>query len=136
MYSRNTRMAKSGGLANEAPIIREESAQSLPPNYRGMLYKSEQSAEIVAEGIDRLVNEDQSYSDYKKKLEESCARRNENGEKMKPVGVEKGLHRLIGGLTGGDFQAEDILIAAMMILMLNSTSEDDILMVLVLMMLL
>ena len=114
--------------------FREENAQNLPQGYRGMLYESESSEKNVAEGIDRLVSEDDSYTDYNNKKRE-CSLKEKNLHNQ-AGSAKKGLHRLIEGLTDGDFQAEDILISAMIILMLNSTSEDDILMVLVLMMLL
>ena len=152
MYSRNTRQFRRAAMNTNAPVQRpnvvENGGNTLPeppPNYRGMLYEANIPSENNAEGIDRLVREDESYKEYEKNI-----RRNEylnnmpkkqpfsnvvEGENL-PETESGGLHTLIDGLAGKRFEAEDILICAMIILMLNSSSEDDILMVLVLMMLL
>ena len=122
-----------------------------PPNYRGMIYEMEQMIE-PAEGIDRLVRNDASYTDYERRLRrrdyiqgrvgdtavfsrtntkrECC----EKGEEKTPE--RNGLQGIIDGLRDKKLQPEDVLICALIILMLNSSSEDDILMVLALMMLL
>ena len=115
-----------------------------PPNYRGMIYDRESAffEHSDAEGIERLVKNDESYCIEKmrkipKKLDRkpfshldppACRREKSEGE--------NGLKKLVSGLHEKDFQPEDILICAMIMLMLNSKSEDDILMVLVLMLLL
>ncbi len=120
MYSRNMRKPnRETGETRRAELVKP------PPNYRGMIYGESEKKDIFAEGIDRLVNNDDSYQKY------------ERIEQSEPVMQNKtGLHRLIDGLSERSFCAEDILICAMIILMLNNSSEDDILMVLVLMMLL
>ncbi len=120
MYSRNMRNNR-----REVSESRRDNFVKPPPNYRGMIYGESERKDVFAEGIDRLVNNDDSYQKY------------ERVERSEPVIQNKtGLHRLIDGLSDKSFCADDVLICAMIILMLNQSSEDDILMVLVLMMLL
>lgn len=114
-----------------------------PPNYRGMIYDSFAVDRVDAEGLDRLVRNDVSYSDYEKKRREDGDRNNKgvsvmgrNASQREPDCDTNGLERLIEGLRSKKFSSEDILLCAMILLMLNSGSDDDILMVLVLMMLL
>ena len=161
MYSRNMRYGKraqpmSFGQSDSAAKNAENSVNTVkntipspPPNYRGMIYDTNVLPEILAEGIDRLAREDESYKEYEKDIRKRelrlAAKQNESVLAASP-NVEfdrkgkntenQGLHRLINGLSESTFSAEDILICAMIILMLNSSSEDDMLMVLVLMMLL
>ena len=110
-----------------------------PPNYRGMIYDGITDGGGVAEGLDRLVRNDVSYSEYEKnhrknehEPSKSVFAATQGGEKCNL----KGLEGLVEGLKGKRFSSEDILLCAMILLMLNSGSDDDILMVLVLMMLL
>ena len=120
MYSRNMRNNR-----REISETTHDNFVKPPPNYRGMVYDRSEREDVFAEGIDRLVNNDDSYQKY------------ERVEISQPVIQNKtGLHRLIDGLSDKSFCADDVLICAMIILMLNNSSEDDILMVLVLMMLL
>ena len=161
MYSRNMRYGKraqSGGFIQSDTAAKNaenvvstviNTIPSPPPNYRGMIYEAAIPPEITAEGIDRLAREDESYKNYEKNIRRkelrNATRPNEsvladsssvvNGPYEKN-GENRGLHRLINGLSENSFSAEDILICAMIILMLNSSSEDDMLMVLVLIMLL
>ena len=122
-----------------------------PPNYRGMIYEMEQMVE-PAEGIDRLVRNDQSYTDFERRpgRRNYMQNRADNSPVFSNTATEKrcceksqektpernGLQSIIDGLRDKKLQPEDILICALVILMLNSSSEDDILMVLALMMLL
>lgn len=164
MYSRNTsgrnvrRRAPLPNQAEENVTVTEEYVNKTaeeektteietvfpnpPPNYRGMIYDISGSlyGGINAEGIERLVENDSSYSDRRR----SPQRRGDRpyfshlnpplpkSEKHQ----ENGIRKIIDGLKEKSFEAEDILICAMIMLMLNSKSEDDILMILVLMMLL
>ncbi len=114
-----------------------------PPNYRGMIYDGLITDGVGAEGIDRLVKNDISYSDYEKKHREDDFGMNNAVSAMSRDNFDKGddcdtsgLNKLIDGLKSKRFSSEDILLCAMILLMLNSGSDDDILMVLVLMMLL
>ena len=113
-----------------------------PPNYRGMIYDISGTlyGGINAEGIERLVENDTSYSDRRRTPQRRGNRpyfshlnpplpKSENQQ-------ESGIRKIIDGLKERSFEAEDVLICAMIMLMLNSKSEDDILMILVLMMLL
>ncbi len=113
-----------------------------PPNYRGMIYDKNGSfySGMNAEGIERLVNNDSSYSDRRRvppRRPDRTAFSHFNPP-LKAVDKqqESGLRKIIEGLGERSFEPEDVLICAMIMLMLNSKSEDDILMVLVLMMLL
>ncbi|MBR6681942.1 MAG: hypothetical protein IKL40_03050 [Clostridia bacterium] len=114
-----------------------------PPNYRGMIYDSFPVNDIEAEGLDRLVRNDVSYSDHEKKRREEEYKKNKAVNAMGRNALlgetdcdTGGLERLVEGIRSKRFSSEDILLCAMILLMLNSGSDDDILMVLVLMMLL
>ena len=164
MYSRNTsgRSVRRGGVfpnqTKESAVVKEEYTNNgeekevdekteaifpdPPPNYRGMIYDISGSlyGGVSAEGIERLVESDSSYSDRRRIPQKRGDRPYfshlnpplPTHEKHQDVGIKK----LIDGLKEKNFEAEDILICAMIMLMLNSKSEDDILMILVLMMLL
>ena len=113
-----------------------------PPNYRGMIYDINGSlyGGNNAEGIERLVENDSSYSD-RRRLPQRRGNRPYFSHLNPPLPKyenrqENGIRKLIDGLREKSFEAEDLLICAMIMLMLNSKSEDDILMILVLMMLL
>ena len=113
-----------------------------PPNYRGMIYDISGYAYggINAEGIERLVENDSSYSD-RRRIPQRRGNRPYFSHLNPPLPKsekrqENGIRKIIDGLKEKNFEAEDILICAMIMLMLNSKSEDDILMILVLMMLL
>ena len=113
-----------------------------PPNYRGMIYDITGSlyGGINAEGIERLVENDSSYSD-RRRVPQRRGNRPYFTHLNPPLPKsekqpENGIRKIIDGLKEKSFEAEDILICAMIMLMLNSKSEDDILMILVLMMLL
>ena len=137
MYSRNMRNNRRGGLPPRVQYKEEITDERIngmpqpPPNYRGMIYDTDVKSDIFAEGIDRIVNNDDSYQSFEKNIGTFTSKPKEVCKDEK-----NGLHKLIDGLTDKSFGAEDILICAMIILMLNNNSEDDILMVLVLMMLL
>lgn len=162
IYSRNTnkrganRTQRQGEQPNlqavetENTFSREKQFVPMPdapPNYRGMIYDINgiENKTENAEGISRLVTNDEAYSDYEKKNRYDRVKKREAPvfshlkpplEKKAEKGRENGIDRLIDGLQSKSFAPEDVLIGAMIILMLNSSSEDDILMVLVLMMLL
>ena len=125
-----------------------------PPNYRGMIYDMGSLGEI-AEGIDRLVRNDQSYTDNQNKIKDrfNVNRRDggqrqafshmqgirDTGEKVSEncsQDEHRGLKRLVEGMQNNTISPEDILICALILLMLSSGSEDDIIMILVLMALL
>ncbi len=122
--------------------VQRQNLPEPPPNYRGMIYDSFSTDDVEAEGLDRLVKNDISYSDYEKKRREDEYRKNKIVSAMgrnvlrEPDNDTNGLERLVEGLKTKKFSSEDILLCAMILLMLNSGSDDDILMVLVLMMLL
>ena len=110
-----------------------EKKLTVPPNYRGMIYEMEniyggEPAEQGAEGIDRLVRTDDSYTNREQ------WRRSDRPKRNNDIGA--GIKKLVDGLQNSNFCPEDILICAMILLMLNGNSEDDILLVLVLMLLL
>lgn len=132
MYSRSIRNGKKEGGSPEKPSLYQ-----LPPNYRGMLDNTFIPSEKNAEGIDRLVREDESYKQNEMRIRRSELSSRPQKTNERPVSKESdGLYRLIEGLTEKQFSADDVLICSMIIMMLNGKSEDDILMVLVLMMLL
>jgi hypothetical protein len=132
MYSRSIRNGKRDGkIPEKMPVYQ------LPPNYRGMLDEVFVPSENNAEGIDRLVREDESYKQNEmriRKAELASKAHVKNEENAKKE--SDGLYNLIDGLSNGSFLPDDVLICAMIIMMLNGKSEDDVLMVLVLMMLL
>lgn len=164
MYSRNTSgrsVPRREGLYNrveenisateknfEKSVEKEEITEietilpNPPPNYRGMIYdiSGYTYGEINAEGIERLVENDSSYSD-RRRIPQRRGNRPYFSHLNPPLPKtekhqETGIRKIIDGLNAKNFEAEDILICAMIMLMLNSKSEDDILMILVLMMLL
>jgi len=120
-----------------------------PLNYGGTIYDSlnigKQYGSVNAEGIDRMVKNDESYYEFEKKI-----RRREYRQRMRREQqyrkeqlrrddtdiTKRGIGNIINGLRQSSFSPEDILICAMILLMLNSSSEDDMMMVLVLLMLL
>ncbi len=113
-----------------------------PPNYRGMIYDISGSlyGGINAEGIERLVENDSSYSN-RSRIPQRRGDRPYFSHLNPPLPKhekeqENGIRKIIAGLKEKSFEAEDILICAMIMLMLNSKSEDDVIMILVLMMLL
>ena len=123
---------------------------SLPPNYGGMIYElaRQTGSDVIAEGINRLVNEDEEYARRgaeKRKNGAYGKNSKETFSHLSPPITPKvgrvppgngGLSALVEGMGRNAFLPEDVLICAMIILMLNSNSEDDILLVLVLLMLL
>ncbi|MBQ4116049.1 MAG: hypothetical protein IJD37_01595 [Clostridia bacterium] len=164
MYSRNTsgrnvRRREPMGQKNDEKIaVTEEYVEKIveneeitevgailpepPPNYRGMIYDISGTlyGGINAEGIERLVENDSSYSD-RRRVPQRRGNRTYFSHLNPPLPKtekqqESGIRKIIDGLNAKNFEAEDILICAMIMLMLNSKSEDDILMILVLMMLL
>lgn len=119
-----------------------------PPNYGGTVCGGVDYIPSCcrAEGIERLVNNDSSYSERV----EMCKKRGDDctsGERVLPVSEKDpfpqgdnesvgGIKRIVESLGKGSFDPEDVLLCAMIMLMLNSRSEDDIIMIIVLMMLL
>ncbi|MBR5322999.1 MAG: hypothetical protein IKU48_05585 [Clostridia bacterium] len=113
-----------------------------PPNYRGMIYDITGTlyGGVNAEGIERLVENDSSYSN-KRCLPQRRGNKPYFSHLNPPLPQrekqdESGIRKIIDGLKEKSFEVDDLLICAMIMLMLNSKSEDDILMVLVLIMLL
>lgn len=132
MYSRSIRNGKKEGAVPQKP-----SAYQLPPNYRGMLDEVFVPSENNAEGIDRLVREDESYKQNEMRIRKAELASKAHVKNDEKTGKESdGLYRLIEGLSKKNFSPDDILICSMIIMMLNGKSEDDVLMILVLMMLL
>lgn len=129
---------------------RQVDLPSLPPNYGGMIYELVRQTEndVTAEGINRLVSEDDDYNvrgvekrkrkAYEKNVKESFSHLSPQiGSKVVGEPCESGgLSVLVEGMSRNAFVPEDVLICGMIILMLNSKSEDDILLVLVLLLLL
>ena len=139
---------------NRSDSVRNKNMPIAPPNYRGMIYDMEKLEEN-AEGIDRLVKNDQSYTDNQNKYKDRFnARSRENGPRqvfshMQGIqGVQentesnchkdehKGIKSLVESMQNNVISPEDILICALILLMLSGSSEDDIIMILVLMALL
>ncbi|MBR5313847.1 MAG: hypothetical protein IKU45_00350 [Clostridia bacterium] len=132
MYSRSVRNGKREENAGEKPSVYQ-----LPPNYRGMLSESFVPSEKNAEGIVRLVDEDENYKQKEMQKRKKEVSSSVQRPKITPAESESdGIYRLIEGLTERKFTPDDVLICSMIIMMLNGKSDDDILMVLVLMMLL
>ena len=136
---------------NNSPFsVMRDNMPIAPPNYRGMIYDREK-VDNNAEGIDRLVRNDQSYSDnqirvknrFDEKREEfgkaqafSHMRGIQNGGDNCSKVEEKGIKSLVKSMQDNTISPEDILICAIILLMLSGNSEDDIILILVLMALL
>ena len=139
---------------DRSDIVRNKNMPIAPPNYRGMIYDMESLGEN-AEGIDRLVKNDQSYTDNQNKHRDRFnARGGENGPRQvfsHMQGIQgireknesncckdehKGIKSLVESMQNNVISPEDILICALILLMLSGSSEDDIIMILVLMALL